>query len=361
MTGVRPFVRETDLHPVADLHRLVFGKGQRASSDYRDRHEKYFSEVFFNNPWRDAALPSLVYEDDDGRIIGFLGVIPRPMLMNGQPVRVALASQFMVHPKRRGRVGLRLARAFFSGPQDLSISEGNDLTRTVWEGLGGTTLLLYSMSWTRPLRPSRYLLSFLRRHGTASFLASALTPFAVALDGMLGHPRRFRVAPPEATGEELTEDGLLTGLSEVSRRRSLHPHYDERSVRWLFARLADRDDRGHFRQVLVRNAAREAIGWYLYYLNPAGASEVVQVAAKNGAMREVLGHLFYDAQRLGAIALSGQLDPMFIEAFSEAHCLLHRSWGSWILAHAKRPERLEPFHRGDAFLTRLEGETWVGF
>lgn len=362
MSGVRSFVKETDLPQVAHLHRLVFGRGPRAAPDELELYHEYFTEVFLNNPWRDDALPSLVYEDDDRRIIGFLGVMPRPMVINGQPLRVAISSQFMVHPQRRGRVGLRLLTTFFSGPQDLSITEGNDQVRTIWEGLGGATLLLHSIHWTRPLRPSRYVLSFLKRHGTASIVVRALTPVCVVMESLLGQlgRRPFRPSTPDTRGEELTESALLACLSEVSRGRSLRPQYDERSARWLLTTLADKKGRGRFRKVLVRNAAGEAAGWYLYYLKPAGVSEVVQVAARQGAMREVLGHLFHDAWAQGAVAVSGQLDPGFLPAFSDGHCLLHGGGGSWILAHSRRPEWLAPIHRGDAFLTRLEGEWWVG-
>lgn len=363
MSGVRPFVKETDMRQVANLHRLVFGRDQRASRGYLDLYEKHFNEVFLNNPWRDDALPSLVYADDDKRIIGFLGVMPRPMVMNGWPLRVATVSQFMVHPQKRGRVGLQLLKAFFAGPQDLSITDGNDSSRTIWEGLGGTTLLLYSLRWTRPLRPSRYLLGFLKRHGVGSAVASALAPFCTAMEsivGKMGH-RPFRPRVPDASGEELSGRTLLAGLPDVTRGRSLRPEYDEWSLKWLFELLAEKEGRGRFRKVLVRNAEEEVLGWYLYYVNPAGMSQVVQVAAKDGLLREVLGHLFYDAWVHGAAAVSGQLDPASLEALSDEQCLVHGGGGSWTLAHSKRVELLEPLCRGDAFLTGLEGEWWAGF
>lgn len=355
MSGIRPFVEDADLHQVADLHHVVFG-GRGAVADYLV-YEKYFSKVFLRNPWRDDALPSLVYEDADG-ITGFLGVAPRPMMMKGRPLRAAIASQFMVHPKKRGRVGLQLVRAFLSGPQDLSLTEGNAATRAVWEALGGTTLLLYNIRWTRLLRPSRCALSFLKRHGTPSVVVTALTPLGIAIDGILEGLTQgpFRVSPSNTTGEELTGHGLLASLSEVSGARSLHPHYDHQSIEWILARLADKSPHGYLRKVLVRSAAREAAGCYLYYSNPGGIGEVMQVAASHGAMGDVLDHLFYDAWDQGAVAVSGPLDPGFMQTFSEARCILHGRETVWFLAHAKRPEQLEPFHRGDAFLTMLEGD-----
>jgi hypothetical protein len=287
------------------------------------------------------------------------------MCIDGQPLRVAIASQLMVHPAKRGRVGLQLVKTFFSGPQDLSITDGNDVSRSIWEGLGAVTLPLYSIRWTRPLSATRYLLSSLKRHAMASTAVSVLTPVACTLDVMLGHLGRwsFRVSPPQPglIGEELTETDLLAGLSEVSRARSIRPEYDERSMKWLFRMLTDRSNCGRLRKVLVRNGGGKTVGWYMYYLNPRGTSEVMQIGAPEGLMTSVLGHLFHDARMHGAVAVTGQLDPRFIQQLSDATCLMHGKRNSWVLAHAKRPERLEPLQRGDAWLTRLEGESWVGF
>lgn len=75
-----------------------------------------------------------------GRILGFLGVMPRPMLFNGQLIKAAPSSQFIVAPESRS-VGVMLLRAFFEGPQDLSLTdEANSISRKLWEKIGGTIL-----------------------------------------------------------------------------------------------------------------------------------------------------------------------------------------------------------------------------
>ena len=110
--------------------------------------------MLFNNPRRDPELPSWVAEED-GRISGFYAVMPRRMSLRGRPVRVAVGCQFMVDPHKRDSItALQLAKAFVSGPQDLTLADGaNDLSRRMWMGIGGTVPLLYSLHWTRPLRP----------------------------------------------------------------------------------------------------------------------------------------------------------------------------------------------------------------
>ena len=59
------------------------------------------------------------------------------------------------------------------------------------------------------------------------------------------------------------------------------------------------------------------------------------------------------------LRLLGRLDPGSIETLLAERCLMHVGAGSWALVHSRRRELLEPLHRGDAFLTRLEGEWWA--
>src|SRR5207249_10440499 len=118
-------------------------------------------------PWVDVRRSCLGCEEGGGRIVGFVGVGRRGLSMNGHRLLAAISSRFVVDPAgRAGVVAVRLAKAFLDGPQDLSISdEATDVSRRIWEGLGGTTSLLHSLHWTRPLRPARLALSLLRNRG----------------------------------------------------------------------------------------------------------------------------------------------------------------------------------------------------
>jgi len=51
--------------------------------------------------------------------------------------------------------------------------------------------------------------------------------------------------------------------------------------------------------------------------------------------------------------------PLMME-YAGKYCLFHRR-GYWTLIHSKKPDLLEAIHRGDAFLTRLEGEWCLRF
>jgi hypothetical protein len=97
-------------------------------------------------------------------------------------------------------------------------------------------------------------------------------------------------------------------------------------------------------------------GFYLYYLRPGGISEVVRVGAQPAFLGEVIDHLFDDAWRGGAAAVSGQLDPEAFQDLASRGVAFHNDGASWFLMHSRHAEILDAVHRGDARLTRLEGE-----
>src|SRR3989475_11574528 len=154
---------------------MVFGPRGRTDAAGLDSYPAYFTRVFLDNPSRDVRLSSLVCEEGGGRIVGFLGVVPRGMSMNGQRLLAAISSQFVVDPAgRAGVVAVRLAKAFLDGPQDLSISdEATDVSRRIWEGLGGTTSLLHRIHLTPPPRPAPPPPALFRNPGRVAPLAVA--------------------------------------------------------------------------------------------------------------------------------------------------------------------------------------------
>lgn len=321
--------------------------------------QAYFEEIFCRHPWRQSDLPSLVYQEEGGQIVGCLGVMPRRMSLNGREIQAAITHHFMVGPGSRSTLAaLELARMFLAGQQDLSVAEGGSVSQKIVERFGGATSCLHSIRWTRPLRPGRYFLSVLQRRGLSTALGWMLVPWGYAADTLapLILPKSFVLSAPRLAGEELEPQMFLSCLSELTRHRSLRPEYDARSLQWLVDLLAKRSDRGTLQKVVLRCASGEIVGWYLYYLKPRAVSEVVQLAAKQGEMGKVLEHLFFHAWRGKAVAVSGQLDPEALHIFSEKGCVLHHDGSSWVLIHAKQPAALEAIHRGDAFFTRLEGE-----
>jgi hypothetical protein len=371
MNPVRPFTKNDIPQVVKLFQKVFFNNGQTAPSS--SKLDDYFEEMFFHNPWTEdgaeewteEGIPSLVYETGDGAIIGFIGIIPRRMLLDGRPIRVAVSMHFMVEPGSRSTLaGVQLLKTFFSGPQDLSLTDSaGSVGRKIWEGLGGATALAYSINWTRLLRPSRYVLRLLaRRNRPLRLLAAALRPLCPIVDAIAGCalPRRFSKPAASLKEADLDKETLLAGITQFTSRYALRPDYDPDSLFWLLAKADQLAGAGALRKLALRDAGGELVGWCLYELRADGVGEVLQVVGRKKSFGEVLDHLFRHGRRNGAIALSGRLDPEFVQEFSDRYCFFNCN-GPWTLTHSKNQEVLKAIYQGDLFLTRLEGEWCMRF
>jgi hypothetical protein len=354
-SGVRPFA-EGDLTAVAAMWLRAF----RREGDPGEV-ARYFREVFLEGPGGGEGVRSLVHEDGRGGIGGFVGALPRAMLFEGRPLRAAVATQLMVDPgPRRAFVAFDLLRALFAGPQELTFSDGsNDASRAVWERTGGEVALLHCLEWTRVLRPAGYMQHRLaRRLGGPGALAGR--PLCNAVDEIAALLPVGALRPPRAAlqEEELSAEAVLALLRRGAY--ALRPAYDAPPLAWLLRKAAETRGHGALRQRLCRDAQGAPAGWYVYYAKPGGVSKVLQLGGIQRAIAGVLGNLFADAFQQGSVAISGQAEPRFLRELSEAHARFACN-GLGVVVHSRRQEVLAAIHRGDAFLSRLDGEWWLRF
>lgn len=305
----------------------------------------YLERTFWANPWRDDELPSLVYEDSRGRVGGFLGVIPRPMVFRGQPLRAAVATQLMVAPEYRGLVGLRLVRAYRSGVQDLSLSDtANDAARRLWQSVGGAVAVAHSVEWECALRPR--------------WVAALPRPLARAVGKAVPKPSELARLDGCAT-DPLDAATMAAAAPQLLQEYTLRPRYEDGTFGWLLGQLAQKRQFGGLEGALVRKG-HTALGWFLYCLDGNGQGQVVQVVSRAADRSLVLAHLFDHARRRGAWTLAGRLAPEFMPALATLSCRL-RPGAPWVLVDAARPEVLLAIAHGAAFLSRLDAEWWLSF
>ena len=161
-------------------------------------------------------------------------------------------------------------------------------------------------------------------------------------------------------GFALDPPTMLAHFPDVLDGNALQPVYDARSLAWLLEQTARKTRHGRLRARAVRDGGRRLIGWYLYYVQKGGVSEVVQIAARDGSFDRVLRRLLADAWRHGAAAVRGRLDPRYVQELSDRHCWFR--WGhSWTLVHSRHADIMAAINHGDASLSRLEGEWWLRF
>lgn len=360
MSRIRALERG-DLPGVCRLYEAVVRSG---SPDPPPRLVEYFERTLLDYPWVDPAIPSLVYEDPGGEIVGFLGSHVRRLRVDGRRVRMACSGQLVASPVARQRgIGALLMRRYLAGPQEITITDGaTDLVRRMWTGLGGQPLAHASIGWTRVFRPAATGIASLSRRDWHSGLTRSLRFVAPPLDGVLnalfGSWVELLPPEPEADAEPLTIDALLSQMRDAARSLRLHPDYDAEYLRWLLAELEAVDVRGVPVRHLVHDHRGRVAGWYVYYLTPGDVAQVLQVAAPNGDPNLVLDHLFWHAARGGAVAVQGRLEPPLLGLLKGRRCLLHRT--EWALVHCQDQSLLGLLGSTKALLTRLEGEWWMG-
>src|SRR5207247_1050324 len=131
------------------------------------------------------------------RIIGFVGIQPRPLVLGGRRLRAAVATKLMTASTGdEPLAAVRLLSRAFAGPQDVLLSDlSNDAGRRIWEGLGGITALLYSFQWQRPVRPVRHSLSWLRVPEVPQLITGALRPPGTVTERFLSVLANVRLRP----------------------------------------------------------------------------------------------------------------------------------------------------------------------
>jgi hypothetical protein len=309
-----------------------------------------------------SDLTSLVYVEK-GQVIGTLGVIPRPMQFRGQTVRMAVSTQFMVDPEfRKGPAALSLLRRFFSGPQDLSWTDGAaDAVHPLWKPFGGHPAPHYSFQWMRFLRPFAFGREILSRRGNTgiNLLTGLLAGPADALvTGLAGSA--LRPPAPEVPATPVSAKDFFAYIQKTGWKESLHPEYDEASLTWLLGEVAKAPSGGVFRCMLAPGKDDWA-GGFVYSAKPGGAAYLLHIGSRR---RELFGAtleaFLHDAWQQGCSVVRGYGMSTYQTPLTEHGCIF-RHPGSCALVQSRNADIVNAVLSGDASFSRLDGECWLRF
>jgi hypothetical protein len=368
VSGIRA-LRLDDAPGVAALYERVLRSG---SSTPPPGLAPYVVRTFLE-PWPDATVPSLVYVDDDDRVVGFIGAMERQFRFDDRPIRLVCSGPLIADSEARlGAVGAFLLHRLMMGPQDVTTTDGaSDTVRRMWERFGGETLYLASIRWARLFSPAQCVAEhFLERaqrtragwRGPLGSLGVISRPVLHAADSIVTRiPRnRFATRTPDSIGEPLTPRAMLEELPALARSLRLLPDYDERFLESLFRELRDARSRGKLDAVLVRSSEGRTLGWFVCFIRPTGLGTVLQVVAHDDAAGTVIDHLFHHARVAGARGLVGRLEPRLVAPLASRGCTLINTGKMVALISSRIPGLIDAVRSGQALLTWMDGESSFG-
>jgi hypothetical protein len=363
MSLVRP-LEHADLQSVANLLIRTFqGRNEPATPEMAD----YLGQLLLDLPDRDPEINSLVHVSDDRKITGFIGAFTQLMEVDGRVLRAAMGNSFAVDPEVRDpTVGARLLRAYFRGPQDITISDRcNAVSVGMWRGMGGSSLPTYSMEWRRTLRPISAATSRIRNRLK---LRRATAPLTSALDGVAQRyaKRRGKVEwqlptpptrPPGLTRRDATDTDLLTAIPELVSSARLHPVWSEAGLQTLLKHSARKTELGETIRQVIHDRSGRLVGAYVYYLEAQGFAQVLHVLSAKNMAEPVLDILLADAAERGAVAIGGRAQANLLEPLMDRHAVLSGEYRC--VFGSTDPAVLEAVEHGDAVVGGMVGELWT--
>jgi hypothetical protein len=169
---------------------------------------------------------------------------------------------------------------------------------------------------------------------------------------------RFRPAQCRAHVEDLDAHTWKNALDEVGSWFRLAPDYDETFLAVLLWELQRVRSRGELRAHLLRSDRGTIVGWFIYFRQRGGVSEVVQMVSLPEAAHLVMARLLADADEAGSTAVQGRVEPHLVEPLSRVKAILRFS-PPLALVHSRRGDIYDAMFARRTLLTRLDGDWWM--
>ncbi|MFK3666412.1 hypothetical protein ACI2JN_14335 [Ochrobactrum teleogrylli] len=347
-------MRVDDIPAVRDLFRQVF-RPEATSND--ESFDRYFHQVFFENPYYDADLCSIVHEDSKGEIDSTLCVLPIPYHVDGKIVMGRLLCAYMMRPGSSPRGAAELTLTLRSRPNDFSFSDSAAPVSTRhFSAVGGITLDTHGLAWTRIFRAASYVAQFVaeRRAALRGWPAAKVGQL---LDPLVPLPKLRTFTNGKLTVQDIEQSDAIGLIRHFLPAYDAYPAWTEQDLHWVLNLARDNRAAGALRSCSVSGTSGEPVGFFCYYARPNGIAEVLSILAPKNREQAVVEVMLSHLQEAGHIAAQGRADPHFLGALSQQSVMFFRLKANVCVVTAN-PDVLNALDHNDIFVGGLAGESW---
>ncbi|MFD1793159.1 hypothetical protein ACFSE0_16195 [Ochrobactrum teleogrylli] len=347
-------MRVDDIPAVRDLFRQVF-RPEATSND--ESFDRYFQQVFFENPYYDADLCSIVHEDSKGEIDSTLCVLPIPYHVDGKIVMGRLLCAYMMRPGSSPRGAAELTLTLRSRPNDFSFSDSAAPVSTRhFSAVGGITLDTHGLAWTRIFRAASYVAQFVaeRRVALRGWPAAKVGQL---LDPLVPLPKLRTFTNGKLTVQDIEQSDAIGLIRHFLPTYDAYPAWTEQDLHWVLNLARDNRAAGALRSCSVSGTSGEPVGFFCYYARPNGIAEVLSILAPKNREQAVVEVMLSHLQEAGHIAAQGRADPHFLGALSQQSVMFFRLKANVCVVTAN-PDVLNALDHNDIFVGGLAGESW---
>ncbi|WP_260854955.1 hypothetical protein [Mesorhizobium amorphae] len=343
-----------DVPAIRALFKQVF---RPRSASCNENFDRYFQQLFFENPYYDPAIGSVVHENEHGEIDSAVSILPVPYTVGGRSIMGRLLCAFMMKPGVAPRGPAELTLALRPGEETIQFSDSAaPVSLRHFEAVGGISLTTYALGWTRIFMPASYAANLIaqRRPILGKWGAASVGRM---LNPLFPLPQVSSVGKSRAAVKEIAQDEAVSLVPGLLQSYAAHPAWTGQDLNWLLSMAADNRAAGTLRLLSIEDQAGLPKGLCCYYSQSNGVAEVLNVIARSGTEKQAVDAMLLHFQDKGYVAAQGRVEPRYLAALSQQPAMFFRHRAN-VCIGTTRAEFLSAAQRDDIFIGGLAGEGW---
>lgn len=343
-----------DIPAIRALFKQVF---RPVSTSCNENFDRYFQQLFFENPYYDPIIGSVVHENERGEIDSAVSILPVPYTVGGRSIMGRLLCAFMMKPGGAPRGPAELTLALRPGEETVQFSDSAaPVSLRHFEAVGGISLTTYALGWTRIFKPASYAANLMtQRRPILGKLGAASV--GRMLNPLFPLPRASNAGKSRAAVKEVAQDEAVSLIPGLLQSYAAHPAWTGRDLNWLLRMAADNRAAGMLQLLSIEDQAGVPNGLCCYYSQSNGVAEVLNVIARSGAEKQAVDAMLLHFQDTGYVAAQGRVEPRYLAALSQQPVMFFRHRAN-VCIGTTRAEFLNAAQRNDIFIGGLAGEGW---